>query len=396
MDVFEAHSKRFIFFHINCSDGIATVWAYEHFCYLSREQNYHYIIPYTPGTSKLDFNTIYNYKGQKDEIKIERVKAAIEQKIIDLENYKFGSGCDIVFLDCCPPKEVLKKMITNNRSVQIIDHHETNERIIKETIIETSNITKEYDTLQELINDADLEFNPVFDKKLCGAALTWKYRGGSAGISPPWFIQYVDDRDRWVFKLPNSKAINRGMFDANFKKDETSKDKDKYIDIITTTFNNYDIWFLEKDSTDTIEKLREAGQKIIDEETKKIEEKIKTVKEFNIRGQKILGVRCQESTLISELGSTLAKMNDNCVGLTWKAGDKGIKFSLRGIEETTEINLSTFCEQFDGGGHPCASAFFISYEKLIENFFLTEKKEEIKKKPSGEELFNLSKEGSYC
>lgn len=389
MNTFDAHSKKFIFFHGGCSDGIAAFWVYENLRFVSKDSNYHYGIPYTAGSMNLNFNVIYNHVGEKDEVKIEKVKKAIEDKIIDLENYKFGSGCDIIFLDCCPPKEVLKKMIANNRSVEIVDHHETNGRIIEETIKETTEVPEECDTLQKIIDTVDLYFNPVFDTNFSGATLAWKYYNNSQTNEAPWFIQYVADRDLWKFELPNSKMINRGMFDSNLKKDE----KDNYLDMVTTTFRNYNSSICEEDSAFTIENMTKIGQRIIEEETKKIEEKLKERKELIIEGEKILGVRCQESSLISEIGNKLAVLNNSRIGLTWKSNEKGIGFSVRGIEGCT--NLSKFCEKLGGGGHEHAAGFFVPYEKLIETYFSTNRTNEIKKS-SKEDLFRLSLDGFHC
>ncbi len=48
----------------------------------------------------------------------------------------------------------------------------------------------------------------IFDMERSGAGMTWDYFMQS---SRPWLVDYVEDRDLWRFRLPNSHAVNAAV-----------------------------------------------------------------------------------------------------------------------------------------------------------------------------------------
>ena len=53
----------------------------------------------------------------------------------------------------------------------------------------------------------------VLDITNSGCQIPWDYFFPDS--QRPWFIDYVGDRDLWVWKKPNSKEINQVFFDNN-------------------------------------------------------------------------------------------------------------------------------------------------------------------------------------
>jgi hypothetical protein len=90
------------------------------------------------------------------------------------------AGKDVIIVDFSYPREVLKSMADSANSLQVLDHHKT--------------------------AAADLLGFPgsVFDMGRSGAGLAWDVLVG--GIRPE-IVDYVEDRDLWLWRLESSRAI---------------------------------------------------------------------------------------------------------------------------------------------------------------------------------------------
>ena len=96
----------------------------------------------------------------------------------------------VLILDFSYPRAVMERLIAEQPSVQLFDHHQT--------------------ALQNLAGLPGC----VLDTERSGAMITWqtlKYEYVSAPANQddaPDLIRYVQDRDLWRWRLPDSKAIN--------------------------------------------------------------------------------------------------------------------------------------------------------------------------------------------
>src|SRR3989344_5692835 len=88
---------------------------------------------------------------------------------------------NLFFLDIAYPEKDFKKLVHENKSVVLIDHHPTNQNLPK--------------------------YAPGsrFSLAHSGAYLAWKYFHKK---SAPRLISYVEDYDLWKFNLPNSRELN--------------------------------------------------------------------------------------------------------------------------------------------------------------------------------------------
>lgn len=237
--------------------------------------------------------------------------------------YDEVTGKDVLVVDFSwRTKEQNRKMASLAKSFLILDHHKTAEA--------------------ELTG----EFYAIFDMKRSGAGLTWDYlfgkdspeenwsrwEGIKAFASRPWWVDYVEDRDLWNWKLEDSKAVN------------------SYI----MTFP-YDIESWNKITSQTVKDALTLGYGAEAQVDKYVREAVKQAQFGSLNG-KTIAVLNVPYLNCSEVGAELAKTND--VSLTWfERSDGMIQFSLRSVGD---IDVSEIAKGFKGGGHKNASGFQLS------------------------------------
>jgi hypothetical protein len=181
----------------------------------------------------------------------------------------------------------------------------------------------------------------ILDSSRCGAWLTHQHY--NVGGEPPAIIQYADDRDRWVWDLPDSKAMNAGFRSYNLQE------------------------LLEEDLLDGLadQVAREPGAILGEGEAilRHIDDQVawicKGAKRTVIAGYEVLCANA--SGYRSEVGHELAKgeVFGACFG--YNPGTGGFKFELRSIIKEGErgLDVKNIAMRFGGGGHPQASGFYI-------------------------------------
>ena len=209
-----------------------------------------------------------------------------------------------------------------------------------------------YENKHILDNIDNIEF--IFDMNRSGCQIAWDYF--FPNIERSWFIDYVADRDLWLWKLENSKEIS-SAFD--------------YLSILDAN-NLNKINDLADYNKKEIENLVETGKIINTYQNKLVEKEV----EYSIQG--ILCVENKKyniqigniNNFISQLGNALTKKplnngnlpdfsiiwNYNLLHDMWSV-------SLRGHDESPD--LSEIAKLFDGGGHAKAAAFkIVGFENI--------------------------------
>lgn len=94
-------------------------------------------------------------------------------------------GRDVYVVDFSYPRTVMERMAKDAASLRVFDHHKTAE--------------------------ADLAGLPfcVFNMHESGASLTWRTLLPNAEL--PWLVQYVRDRDLWLWQLPHSREVSAAV-----------------------------------------------------------------------------------------------------------------------------------------------------------------------------------------
>jgi nanoRNase/pAp phosphatase (c-di-AMP/oligoRNAs hydrolase) len=190
-----------------------------------------------------------------------------------------------------------------------------------------------------------------FDKTKSGVGMVHAYFGRNE-FDLDMFMQYIQDRDLWTFKLYNTKA-----FTAFFYKS------------INFNFYAYDMFTENKFVTRAIE----LGEKMLKEDDKKLQaycnqsqlvkipSKLESPTYYTVRI-----CECEEFDLVSDLGHRMALMKDNDFAIVWRRDRvQVIKCSVRSLDD---MDVSEFAKRYNGGGHKNASAFM--WEGPIEKLFV--------------------------
>ncbi len=215
---------------------------------------------------------------------------------------------DIYFLDVCASPEVLKNLATANKSVTVIDHHETNR--------ERGGLVTRF----------------IFDVRHSGSVLAWNYF--HTNKKTPWLLRYVEDGDLWKFKLPHSKEISTryGLFPFAFK--------------------TWDKLMKAMEESSLRVQYGKEGASLLEFEDSIIEGILENAYEVDFLGH---NARVANTSVVhSQVGNLLIDKK-HPIGITWYESGNTRKYSLRSKGST---DVSKLAERFPGGGgHKHAAGF---------------------------------------
>ena len=277
----------FIVYHKNCPDGIGGLWAASQYCKTAT----HYEM--SPGDNPV---------------------------LEDIENKS------ILFVDICPQPKYVLQNVRKFKHITILDHHYSSKQLFEDIIKR---------------NFCNVEI--IFKQELSGAQLSWDYFFGERGLSRPFFIDYIGDKDLWRFKLKESKEINFAL------------NNHLTLDELTSYFEDE-----EKSYNDLLEEGK-ILKEINDKEIRNIAKKAK--KSYFIYGEKtynIMIVEIKNRSLTSDVGNYLCETHRNIdFAIITFEGDSLWSISLRGIKDKCP-DLSVIAITFGGGGHKASSGFKVS------------------------------------
>lgn len=212
-------------------------------------------------------------------------------------------GRDVVILDFAYPRAQLLEMKERAASLLVLDHHSTAQ--------------------QDL---AGLDF-AIFDLERSGCTLAWDHY--FPGEGRPWLLPYVEDKDLWRWKLPDSEAVTAALqsYSRSFK-----------------------TW--EKISKKGVEALVAEGRPILRYKNRLIETAASRVKMIDLDGHRIPMVT--SCVLQSEIGGRISK-DHPFVAIVFET-DRRRVWSLRSHEKSG-VNVAEIAKRHGGGGHPNAAGF---------------------------------------
>jgi oligoribonuclease NrnB/cAMP/cGMP phosphodiesterase (DHH superfamily) len=213
------------------------------------------------------------------------------------------AGRDVLILDFSYPREQLLEMKKQAATLLVLDHHLTAQ--------------------QDL---AGLDF-AIFDLERSGATLAWDYF--FPGEGRPWLVSYVEDKDLWRWKLPDSEEVSAALqsYSRSFK-----------------------MW--EKISRKGVDALVAEGRPILRYKNRLIETAASRTKMVELDGHRIPVVT--SCVLQSEIGGRLAK-DYPFVAIVFETEGRRI-WSLRSHEKGG-VNVAEIAKRHGGGGHPNAAGF---------------------------------------
>jgi len=217
---------------------------------------------------------------------------------------------DVFIVDFSYPRTVIEKMLKTARNLTIIDHHKS--------------------AIEDLKNLFHPKLIKVFDMEKSGAMLTWEF----LNVTPaPPFIEYVQDRDLWHFKLPVSREVNAAMFSYDY---------------------DFDNWDLFAQITNFFDMARD-GAAVLRKQDKDIRELIPVcLRKAVIAGHEVPLLNVPY-TLASDAGNVICKGFP--FAATYFDTERARVFSLRSSGEEGSLDVSVIAKMFGGGGHPKASGF---------------------------------------
>ena len=285
-----------VFYHKNCPDGIGGQWV-----------TYHY-------------STVHNLKTPI----YHPLAAGTNPVLSDLENKR------IFFIDVCPQPEFIEKNISKMSEMIILDHHKSSMDLLQ-------NISNDYKNLQV-----------IFKMDQCGAEIAWHYFFPSQ--KPPFFIDYLRDKDLWLFKLPYSQEINFAL--------------GEHLNLETLSS------FLEDEEASFQTLLAEGTilKKKHDKEIEKIVERaIPASFLYNKDTFSIYIVENNQRHLTSDVGNVLCEMfpSIDFAVITFTTPSY-CSLSLRGIKGKCP-DLCAIARAFGGGGHPSSSGMRVPNLKGFKN-----------------------------
>lgn len=221
----------------------------------------------------------------------------------------------VYMVDFSYKKPVMEEMLKQAKKIIHIDHHVS--------------------AIEDLVDVTDPKLEKFYspENTASGAMLCWQYFFPTVEV--PEFINHIDDRDRWQFKLHGTREIQANVFSYDY------------------TFENWD-----KLVTQDLEEQIREGTAIERKHFKDIRELMNVV----VRRMNISGYNVPVANIPYQLGSdmchALAK-NEPFAAYYYDKPDRR-EFGLR--SSPVGIDVSKIAVTFGGGGHYHASGFSVSYD----------------------------------
>lgn len=231
------------------------------------------------------------------------------------------AGRDVVLVDFSYKRAVMEKIVTEARSVLVLDHHKS--------------------ARDDLTGLPRAEV--VFDMARAGSMIAWDYY--NPGVPPPQLLRHIEDRDLWRFALPGARQIQAGVFSYPY------------------TFDLYDAWMAgdEISQSNAIKDLDADGKAIERKHFKDIDELLGVVQRRMLIGGYNVPIANLPYTLVSDAAHKMAQ-GEAFAGCYWD-GPKGRIFGLRSTD--VGVDVSEIAKQYGGGGHRAAAGFSVPFDVAV-------------------------------
>ncbi|MFN8609293.1 MAG: DHHA1 domain-containing protein [Vulcanimicrobiota bacterium] len=208
----------------------------------------------------------------------------------------------VALVDFSYKRPVVENLRSQVRGVVILDHHVTAQADLQ-----------------------DLDY-AVFDMERSGAHLAWNYF--HAGQPLPELLAYVEDKDLWHFRLPQSKEVTAAI--RSYPMD-------------------FQIW-----SSFEVESLKREGVALLRLQEQQVLAHCKRMRWENLGGYNVPVVNA--SDLRSEIANRLCTLYPEApfAAAYYDTQDAHRNWSLRSVGE---FDVATLARRFGGGGHKNASGF---------------------------------------
>ena len=313
---------------------------------------------------------------QKFHIDYFPVIAGHSEEAVDTLIQKYSKDVKVLSFDLSFSFPAAVKLLEYFPEAQIVDHHKTTYDECLAIPAEGVG-SAEYEKAREMFSK-----RLHFDNDHSGAALAFKFFFNDEQI--PTLVQYVEDRDLWAWKMPDSKSINAGLYRnlsmhyAN-EKDYREQSLISFLDENITfgavegkipVFDNWVSWMV---NDSWLEKVKNEGEIVNDVQRKAIRRLYKSGKSLTIDDKNVFTVNA--NSFISELGNTICEWTEEDgspsynYALIWRY-DRPTDMcyvSLRSLQGT-DNDVEVVAKNNGGGGHVNAAGFEIKLDVLFGVF----------------------------
>jgi len=287
--------KRIVFYHASCADGFGAAFA-----------------------AWKKFNIVADYVPvQYGQIK----------SIEDLKRYEPVSEKEIYVLDFSFPPEVMRHLADNAKFLCWLDHHKT----------AFESLGLEFKDDARFI-DYDEKNTVVLDNTRSGALIAWEFFHPNT-LVPPLF-QFLDDYDRWQFKLNSTKEINKALWAK-----------------APWSFEQWDE--LLKSS---LSKEFEVGKALLQDHEARVKKHVEKYRIVTLNGVRGYAINAP-GYVASDTGHIMAEASKTFGMSYFIDHDLTVKCSLRSV---ADFDVSALAKTFGGGGHKNAAGFTLSIQQLKE------------------------------
>lgn len=219
------------------------------------------------------------------------------------------TGEKVIIVDFSYPLEILDKIKKQAVSLRLYDHHAS---------------------ASEMLMSVDYA---TFDINKSGATLVWS--AFFPHIPTPLFLQYIEDRDLWKFRLPDSKEHSVGLQSYPLNVDDYAG-------------------YIEDESS--VQKFKNDGKVILRYQEIQIEKVLSQPVAFcEMAGHIVPCVNHTDSFTLSEVLHRLSDGHPFSAGY-FDIGQKRV-YSLRSMEGG--IDVKSVAMKYGGGGHKHAAGFSV-------------------------------------
>lgn len=161
-----------VLYHSNCYDGFGAMWATRRFL----EQEYpHRDIRYQPAEYGVD--------------------------------YTFENSM-VIYVDFCPKRGTIER-ISRDNLVLILDHHKT----AQADTLGLPTIDRKFSSYLKMLDEGNRGVFCKFDMDQSGAGISYRYFHDD---NIPPLIKYIEDRDLWRFRYPDTRAFHNYLLSRRF------------------------------------------------------------------------------------------------------------------------------------------------------------------------------------
>lgn len=244
-------------------------------------------------------------------------------------------GRDVIIVDFSYKWPVLEKMMRQAKTLVILDHHAS---AVEELAQHFPTPPVDLDWPSFVKSGAKVA--GVFKLQRSGAGLAWDFF--HPGKPAPRLVQYVEDRDLWHFKLPQSRAVNANIFAHAYD--------------LAVWEQMY--WDLQDGAN--FKRFAQGGEAIERKHHKDVAELVKLTRRRMTIGGHDVPVANLPYTLSSDAGHLMAQ-GERFAACYWDT-EGGRVFSLRSADDG--LDVSEIAVKYGGGGHKRAAGFRVDLRKL--------------------------------